>query len=154
MRVLWFANTPCGAFSDEIKGTGGWLDSLAAELSNSKDVELFIAFHYPYKRRPFKKGNIWYYPIKTGNPIWEIIKKRVVVEINDQRFLSKYLDVINQINPDIINIQDYRSYKAPSDNNNSGSDYSYFKKILIRFPKGIFKENNQKIHNEFHPFRK
>lgn len=105
MKILWFANSPCGAFSDEIKGTGGWLDSLAEELGDNKGIELFIAFHYPYKRNPFKKGNIWYYPIQTGNPIWEIIKKRFVVEINDKRFLSQYFDVINQINPDIINIQ-------------------------------------------------
>lgn len=103
MRVLWFANTPCGAFSDEIKGTGGWLDSLAAELSNSKDVELFIAFHYPYKIKPFEYEGTHYYPIYTGNIISGRLKTRFLHKFNTS-FLKVYKLIIDSISPDVIHI--------------------------------------------------
>lgn len=152
MRILWFTNTPCGAFSEKIKGTGGWLDSLAAELSSVNEVELYIAFHYPYKRSPFKKGNIWYYPIQTGNPIWEIIKKRFIVEINDKRFLSIYLDVIDQINPDVINIHGtenvyhriIESTKLPVIITIQGLTTVISKKYLSGFPKKFLRKFTMK----------
>ena len=84
MKVLWFSNSP--ALGDDylskdskIKGTGGWMYALNSAVQN--ELELSVAFHYPYKKDKFKFQNSTYFPVFTGNIIVENLKKRFLKKI-------------------------------------------------------------------------
>lgn len=107
MKVLWFSNTPAMGINflnkdSQIKGTGGWIYSLNKVVESK--VELSIAFHFPYKRTKFKYGETVYYPIFTGNIIIQNLKKRFLGSVYDDEFLNQYLNVIEEVKPDIIHI--------------------------------------------------
>lgn len=97
MRVLWFSNSPAAAYDDKIKGTGGWMVSLDKAIQNQ--VELHVAYLYPYKQASFQNGQTTYHPIYSGN----IISKRFLGNYK-KNFLADYLRVINEVKPDIIHI--------------------------------------------------
>lgn len=107
MKVLWFSNTPALGeeyFNKEIKikGSGGWMCTLNKLLQNK--VELSVAFHYPYKKEVFHYQQTKYYPVYTGNIILENLKKRFFNKIYDEDFLPEYLNIIENVNPEIIHI--------------------------------------------------
>jgi len=105
MKVLWFSNTLASAeeyLNQQSKGTGGWMKSLDNVLQN--EVELAVAFLYPYPIAPFKYKRTMYYPVNTGNIIVENLKRSWLHKIYDTDFLFKYLDVIEKVKPDIIHI--------------------------------------------------
>jgi glycosyltransferase involved in cell wall biosynthesis len=108
MRVLWFANAPANAteylpeYSKDGLFGGGWLKSIDKALQTK--VDLHIAFYYPKRNDPFKYLNTTYHPI--GNKNWKLV---AIKEIFWQRFinqqdLSKYLKIVNLVEPDIIHI--------------------------------------------------
>lgn len=107
MKVLWFSNTPASGIkflnqNAEIKGTGGWLSALNESLESL--IELYVSFHFPYKKDSFTYNNTRYYPIYTGNIFLQIIKRRFYTKAYDEEFLNLYLRIINEIKPDIIHI--------------------------------------------------
>jgi len=107
MKVLWFSNSPAMSIEylgkdNKIMGTGGWLYSLNKLMQN--ELQLSVVFHYPYQIDCFKYQQTTYFPIYTGNIILENLKKRIWGKVYDQDFLPKYLDVIEEIKPDIIHI--------------------------------------------------
>lgn len=105
MKVLWFTNTPALAsnyLNHQIKGSGGWL--VALDLHLQRKVELSVAFTYPFPLSPFKYNNTNYFPVYTGNIIFENIKKRWFNKVYDKDFLTKYLNIIETVKPDIIHI--------------------------------------------------
>ena len=101
MKVLWFSNSPAAAYEDKLKGTGGWMVELDKAIQ--KNVELHVAYLYPYKQMPFKNGETTYYPIYSGNIIAENIKKRFL-RIKRRDFTNDFLKVIEMVKPDIIHI--------------------------------------------------
>ncbi len=107
MTVLWFSNTPALGVNylnnnSTVKGTGGWLHSLNSNIQSI--VNLSVVFHYPYKIEPFVFQNTKYYPVFTGNIILENLKSRFSPLNYDDDFIEKYIEIINNINPDIIHI--------------------------------------------------
>jgi glycosyltransferase involved in cell wall biosynthesis len=107
MKVLWFSNTPgIGEEylnkANKIKGTGGWMYSLNKYLQEK--AELSLVFHYPYKIEPFQYQKTTYYPVYTGNIILQNLKKRFWKKVYDMDFMVAYLNVINEVKPDIIHI--------------------------------------------------
>lgn len=97
MKVLWFSNSPAAAYEDKIKGTGGWMVTLDKAIQ--KNVELHVAYLYPYKQALFKNGQTTYHPIYSGN----ILMKRFS-DIARKNFFADYLRVVDEVKPDIIHI--------------------------------------------------
>ena len=107
MKILWFANTPCGASVKLAPGnvSGGWLNALEEQLGHCEDVELSICFHWKCTISPFKIKNTTYYPVASKKR--ENFLKRIVCH-----FLNKpkdgnifeLLHIIEAVNPDIIHI--------------------------------------------------
>lgn len=107
MKILWFSNTP--AVGEEylnnnlkIQGTGGWLYALNKELQNKLDLS--VAFHYPYKKDKFQYQNTNYFPVYTGNILVENLKRRCFGKVYDDDFLDSYLNIIDEVQPDLIHI--------------------------------------------------
>ena len=107
IRVLWFSNTP--ALGNEmlsreskIRGTGGWMGALNEIMKTQ--VDLHIAFHYPYKKESFNYRNTHFYPIYTGNIFFKLIINRIYSDVPDDKYLDPYLKIIHEVKPDIIHI--------------------------------------------------
>lgn len=105
MKILWFTNTPCRGndFIDkDSKGSGGWLYSLDEAIQ--KEIELHVAFYHPKVKEPFLYGETHYYPINKGDFHLQLIKKIFKEEVRDREDEQIYLNLINEINPDLIHI--------------------------------------------------
>jgi len=107
MRILWLSNTPGMGIEfingdSKIKDTGGWMYALNKAIQS--EINLSVMFHYPYKINPFMYQDTMFYSVYTGNIIFENLKKRLFGKIYDKDFLKVYIDLINQINPDLIHI--------------------------------------------------
>lgn len=102
MKVLWFSNNAAAGNPSKSKGTGSWLAPLDVALQ--EQVELSVAFHYPYKKEPYKVGKTNYYSIYTGNIIVGKIKDKFLHTANDEEYLDQYLDIVKKVQPDIIHI--------------------------------------------------
>lgn len=107
LKILWFSNSPALAFEylskeTKIKGTGGWMGALNDIMKDQ--VDLSIAFHYPYKKNNFEYKNTTYYPIYNGNIYFELLRSRFLIPHNVDRYLHDYLDIIHSVQPDIIHI--------------------------------------------------
>lgn len=101
MKVLWFSNSPAGAYSDTTTGTGGWIVALDKALQER--VELHVAYIYPYEQSAFLNGKTNYHPIYSGNIIIEKIKHRLSPRYH-KKLVNDYLRIINEVKPDIIHI--------------------------------------------------
>lgn len=107
LKVLWFSNNPAAGMeflsrNSKIKSTGGWLSALNYCLRDK--LELYIAFHYPYKISDFHYNNTHYLPIFTGNIYINLLKKRISNSVVCDKYLEKYVSIINKYKPDIIHI--------------------------------------------------
>lgn len=105
MRVLWFSNTPAmgeAYLRNNALVNGGWMKSLDKAIQNN--VELYVAFYWPYKVLPFKYGATHYYPLYSGNIITENLKRKWFYSEKDTEDIQYFLSVIHEINPDIIHI--------------------------------------------------
>lgn len=107
MKILWFTNTPsCYKTGMHGYNGGGWISSLEKEIRKIKNIELGICFHAngiePFKS---KKDDVTYYPISSKNYFTQIIH-RILYNRNkvDSINVRRYLEVINDFKPDIINI--------------------------------------------------
>lgn len=112
MKILWFANTPCGA-TERLTGKpvlgGGWLYSLSEELKNRKDVELHIAFYWGHTVEPFNYKGIIYHPVLQegeGSKLGRLINRFIVASSNmiDLKMLPRLMDVVSDVKPDLIHI--------------------------------------------------
>ena len=104
-KVLWFTNTPALAeekLSNKPVG-GGWIKSLDLEMQTK--VNLHVAFYHQENILPFKYKNTHYYPIHDkGKTLLRkyIDAKLSKIKLNED--ISVYLDLINEIKPDLIHI--------------------------------------------------
>lgn len=104
MKVLWFSNTPANAdeyFNAVLKGSGGWLQALDQSLQNK--VELHIAFSKQYNE-VFKYKKTTYYPIPSNQSFYKRALTRFFGYSAEKQDLPRYLEIINQVKPDIIHI--------------------------------------------------
>jgi glycosyltransferase involved in cell wall biosynthesis len=104
MKVLWFSNTPASGADYMNLNTdgGGWLKALDKKLQH--EVDLHISFHYPKAFLPFKVGQTHYYPITPRNWRIHMIKHLLINWVYNNDFEKDYLQLINEIKPDIIHI--------------------------------------------------
>lgn len=112
MKILWFTNTPCNAakYLNLSVNYGGWLISLENILKLQKNVELNVAFLSQESIKNFRFESVNYYPIY--NP--SITKKNGIfknlsillspVKNNNEKLISKCLEIVQKVNPDIIHI--------------------------------------------------
>lgn len=106
MKVLWFSNTPANSdefLNKELKGTGGWLKSLDFVLQEK--VDLHIAFYSNDKTDNFKYLKTSYYPIHKGaGKFIDKVSDRFLTKIMFREDVNKYLQIINDVNPDLIHV--------------------------------------------------
>ena len=109
MKVLWFANTPCGAcerLNNNING-GGWLLSLEKELIKRDDIKLAVCFYYTKEIESFNYNGIHYYPIYRKYSSSKLLRYfgRLLLKQNiERREIENLLTIIESIKPDIIHI--------------------------------------------------
>jgi glycosyltransferase involved in cell wall biosynthesis len=104
LKVLWFTNTPAGG-AKRIKLTshgGGWLKAL--DLSIQRHVQLHVVFNFPKPLARFKHGNTSYYPVTIKRWRLQFLRNNLTSQVFDREFEDIYLDLINEIKPDIIHI--------------------------------------------------
>lgn len=112
MRILWFANTPCGALprltGKPVTG-GGWLNALSEELGRCEGVELHIAFYWGKPLSPFEEGGITYHPVlrsgsssKLGRYLHRV--RAQFSSASDDAEVSRCVEVVQQVKPDLIHI--------------------------------------------------
>lgn len=105
MKVLWFSNTPANSdeyFNKELAGTGGWMKSLDKAIQEK--LELHVAFYHKPKCENFSYGNTCYYPIPKYTNYFGILRERIFNTVEDTEHLPVYLNIIQQVQPDIIHI--------------------------------------------------
>lgn len=105
MKVLWFTNTPSlaeGYINKKPMG-GGWIKSL--EKAVQKKVDLSVAFYHQEDLKSFRFRQTTYYPVfkKKGNK-WYKIKNRVLCLLEPEEDINRFLNVVEQVKPDIIHI--------------------------------------------------
>lgn len=112
MKVLWFANTPCGA-SEKLFGKpllgGGWLYSLSQELVKKSDIDLHIGFYWGEDMPPFIYNDITYHPIYRkgeNSRLGRVINRYLMAYSDklDRQALPQLMSTIHEISPDIIHI--------------------------------------------------
>jgi len=108
MRILWFTNTP-SCFKSENGGYngGGWISSLEKEIKKLKDIELAICFHSNDNKFKISQNRAIYYPIYVKKNKFKDLFftfSQEYYEKTDYYYIEKYLEVINDFKPDIINI--------------------------------------------------
>lgn len=105
MRILWFANTPCGASSKFglPVNSGGWLNALEQQISKIDNIELHIAFHWREDSPSIKIDRTTYHPIKEIRTRSAILQALFGIRVSTKQ-KNKYLELINDVQPDIIHI--------------------------------------------------
>lgn len=108
MRVLWFANTPCGAAIrlDRAKFTGGWLSSLETEITKNAEIDLHVAFYYPDHIESFRYGDVTYHPIfRRDNSFVHRLLNRLDGEMRrNSKNLDSLENVVKEVDPHVIHI--------------------------------------------------
>lgn len=108
MKILWFANNPCGATSKLRPNTftGGWLSSLERELKQQENIELHVCFYWHKSLLPFEYNTVRYYPIKREGDSSKIARllHRVLNKNSDKAEIAQLVDTVDLVQPDIIHI--------------------------------------------------
>ena len=104
MKILWFANTPCGASEKLMPSShiGGWLSSLEIELKRIEKIELFIGFYWENRLSPFSFNGVMYFPIYRSKTRKYI--RKIKHNFQETVEISSLLSVISNVNPDVIHI--------------------------------------------------
>lgn len=109
MKILWFANSPCGSIRRH-KGqlvTGGWLISLEDEIKNNPNVELNVAYLSSKEEGPFFFDGVNYYPIYIPthkSKIGRILDRRRNQQSLDLFLVPKMMSIVKEVNPSLIHI--------------------------------------------------
>ena len=112
MKVLWFANTPCGA-TEKLTGQavtgGGWLYALSEELIKVNELDLHIAFYWHQSMSPFICNGITYHPVLQegeGSRFGRLINRYRASHSDalDKKALPRLKQVVDDVKPDIVHI--------------------------------------------------
>lgn len=107
MRVLWFANTPCGSIR-RMAGqstSGTWLISLENEIKKVHGTELAVAYFSDKEEPPFSYDGTQYFPIYNycpSNPLKRLFNRYFHKE--NGGMIKQFLSIIKIYKPDIIHI--------------------------------------------------
>lgn len=109
MKILWFANSPCGSIRKH-KGealSGGWLISLEDEVKKHHEINLHVAYFSETENGSFEFEGVTYHPLycpKSKNPLIRILDRSKSILKNDDKWLPKMLKVVEDVKPDLIHI--------------------------------------------------
>lgn len=109
MKILWFANSPCGSIRKH-KGqalSGGWLISLEDEVKKHHEINLHVAYFSETENESFEFEGVTYHPLycpKSKNPLIRILDRNKPISKNDDKWLPKMLNVVEDVKPDLIHI--------------------------------------------------
>ncbi len=110
MKVLWFANTPCGATEyltgQKVTG-GGWLYALSDALCTYTEIELHIAFYWHEAIDSFIHNKIVYHPILregSGSRLGRYRSRlnRQFSSALDKLEIRRLQKVVEEVAPDLI----------------------------------------------------
>lgn len=109
MKILWYANTPCGSIrrSKSNLFRGGWLISLEDEVKKSSEIELHVAFFSETENESFEFDGVTYHPMffpKIKNPVARILYRKRAISYSDDKMLPMMLKVVDEVKPDLIHI--------------------------------------------------
>lgn len=107
MRILFFSTTPPN-FSN-LKGTyngGGWIGTLIGELSRLPSNNVAVAFisRETSSSSSEDHSDVQYFPINVSRNLFERIVNYLLPGRQESRMLKKFMDAINDFNPDIIQV--------------------------------------------------
>lgn len=102
MRILWFSVTP-SLFNPHSNGHngGGWIASLEQIVRKNKNIELGVAFNFPDNGFKYENNSVLYYPIPAER---RSHVGKLFGNGNDENRIAKYLRIIEDFNPDLIQI--------------------------------------------------
>lgn len=112
MKVLWFANTPCGAVTyltgKDVKNAG-WLYALCEHLKQQDEIELHIAFFWGCEMDKFLYNGVMYHPILRDGDASVIGRyfhriRNQFSNADDEKELTRCIKVVEDVVPDIIHI--------------------------------------------------
>lgn len=105
MKILWFVLTPSLA-EDYINNkpmNGGFIKSLEKIIQDK--VDLSIVFYHEKELLPFQYGKTRYYPVSQEKKgLWNKIKTRLFNPLEPESDLKKFMEIINEVKPDLIHI--------------------------------------------------
>lgn len=109
MKILWFANSPCGSIRKQNGQAvaGGWLISLEDELKKHYDIDLHVAYFSQIEDESFEFDGVTYHPLfapKPRNPLARIFDRGRSISYFDDKLLPKMLKVVKEVNPNLIHI--------------------------------------------------
>lgn len=109
MKVLWFTNTTSLYTKGKANNfAGGWIESLEQLIKEEKEIDLAISFFHPSDDEKVVLKRTTYYPIYRPNArkniFSSIIQNYKGNLIDEDKYLPKLLQIINDFNPDIINV--------------------------------------------------
>ena len=108
MRVLWFSNTPSryyGGGSGKGYNGGGWISSLEACMRDKVDLGL-VFLTASAADLPRKVEGVQYYPVHDPSDSRSGRIKKLLLGhgASDKYLVSKYLEVVKEFRPDIIQV--------------------------------------------------
>jgi len=110
MKILWFANSPCGSLrrSASLITGGGWLISLEDEIKKNSDIDLNVCFISEKMEGDFVFEDVHYFPIvreKAKNGVKRIVNRyRYSLDADNRCMLPQLIEVVEKVQPDIIHI--------------------------------------------------
>lgn len=159
MKILWFANSPCGSVRRCNAKTivGGWLISLEDEIKKHEDVELHVAYFSEADKNSFEFEVVTYHPIympKAKTKVGRVLARYKSLVSKDEMLLPVMLDVVKAVRPDLIHIhgteerfgliQDHIK-DVPIVFSIQGIVSSYKEKYFSGFPKNFIKKHESSI---------
>lgn len=109
MKVLWFSPTPSNYNPENTKSSSGrWISGLENQIVKYPEIDLYIAFHSNGVEKIIyhKKNNVTY--ILIPGEVKENKIKRIILrwkgETYSKYFYHYHMEVINEVNPDLIQI--------------------------------------------------
>lgn len=108
IKVLWFSNTPANG-GERLGlaggGSGTWLRTLDVELQDR--VDLNVVFYHA-RETSFRVGATRYWAIARYQSKLRMIvgkiRERFFDHVLDEEHLSRYMDIIEKVKPDVIHI--------------------------------------------------
>ena len=109
MKILWFANSPCGSIRKQNGQAvvGGWLISLEDEIKKIYDIDLHVAYFSEIEDESFEFDGVTYHPLffaKPRNPLARIFDRGRSISYFDDKLLPKMLKVVKEVSPNLIHI--------------------------------------------------
>lgn len=109
MKILWFTGTPSLFDRGKHHYHGcGWIDSLETLVRQNKDIELAVSFFHPEASGKIITEEGIYYPVRKvagkKSPLTTVLNNLAGKIEKDESDLPRFLEVIHDFNPDLIQV--------------------------------------------------